>query len=495
MPNESTEPGRLNIEKRLKFLAKDTLLYGAASALNSVLSLISFPILTRYFSVEDYGIIDFFSVAGNLLVLFFIFGQDAAVARYFYEYKEMPKRQQVVSQSLIFQITIMLLLLPPLWFFTDVIIAPFHQAPQSAVLVKLILLQTPFQLFINFSQNLMKWTFSRKQFLFISVGSSVFTVSALVTAILWFHPGIVHIFYIYLISQAIFGIAGLYFCRQWFVLPAQCELIRLLFLFAAPYGILGCIGAFMPALERTFIIKYLTEQDLGIYAAGAKIALIIQLPIQAFQTAWGPFALSIYKEKDATETYNWILKIFSLGIFAIALLIALAAKPLLILLASERFAAASAVVFPITLGVSVQAIGWITQIGINFSKKSYLTLYAYALYLVFSIAAIYVLLHAFGLTGVAWGVSAGYIAKSVYASWLAQRAYPIQWAYQPVIGLGLFAVFIGAAGQFLFSIGEELGCVFITMGIVVLVFFGWKKLFTEFERSQIFNFIRKVQIR
>ena len=44
------------------------------------------------------------------------------------------------------------------------------------------------------------------------------------------------------------------------------------------------------------------SNELGIYSASARIALLISLIVFSFQTAWGPFALSIYKKKDSSIT-------------------------------------------------------------------------------------------------------------------------------------------------------------------------------------------------
>src|SRR5690606_24666922 len=119
--------------------------------------------------------------------------------------------------------------------------------------------------------------------------------------------------------------------------------------------------------------------------------------VQAFQMAWGPFSMSLYKQRDAIQTYNVVLKIFTLVICLCSLGAALFAPGLLALLTAGRYAEGAAVVFPLAMAVAAQAIGWVVGIGIGFSKKSYLTLYAYLVYLPVSLGAIYVLGSLFGL--------------------------------------------------------------------------------------------------
>jgi O-antigen/teichoic acid export membrane protein len=104
----------------------------------------------------------------------------------------------------------------------------------------------------------------------------------------------------------------------------------------------------------------LGAEDLGLYAVALKIAMLAGLVVTAFQTAWGPFSLSIHKQNDASLTYNWVLKIFSVGICITVLLITMLSGPLINLLASNRYSGAVVVVFPLLLGLAVQATSWIT---------------------------------------------------------------------------------------------------------------------------------------
>lgn len=79
------ESNKLSLGGRLKFLARDTAIYGLGGALNKAIALITFPLLARHFSVQDYGLIDLLNTTVVLLVTLLVFGQDSAVVRFFYE--------------------------------------------------------------------------------------------------------------------------------------------------------------------------------------------------------------------------------------------------------------------------------------------------------------------------------------------------------------------------------------------------------------------------
>lgn len=485
-------PAGLSVGGRLRFLARDSLVYGGASAFNAAFSLITFPLLARHFSVADYGLVDLFGVAAGFLAIAFVFGQDSAVARFFYEYEDTDRRRQIVSQSLVLQLCVTAAVLPLLWLAAGYLGGILSDFSEAELLMKLVLLQVPFQVLVNFSQNLLKWTFSRTRFIVISMGSVVVRVLLLIVAVFWFDVGVVGVFVIVLVVQAGFGLLGTFLVRHWVTRPVDYGFLRELLPYALPYGVICSIAAFSPAMERSIVSGLLGGNDLGLYAAGAKVAMLIALPIQAFQTAWGPFSLAIHKEADAATTYNWILKGFTLAICSLVLVLTLLANPVIRLLASDRYAGAAVVVFPLAIGLAVQATSWITEIGIGLSKRSYLSLYVYGVFLVVSGLSIYSLAQSMGLVGAALGAMTGYIAKAVHATYLAQRAYRLPWPLKRVVVLIAFTLLVGLFGQAVsMSAGTFAGTLLLSLGLLMLSPMGWLWLFNHDERLRILLFLTR----
>ena len=479
-------PETLTLRQRLRFLAKDSILYGGAASFNKAFALLTFPMLARHFPVEAYGVYDFLNVSVSLLAIILVFGQDSAVARFFYEHPDRESRRAVISQSFFFQTGILALTLILLWLGADRLAGWSGQADVDGGLVRLLLLQIPFLVLINFSQNILKWTFSRAQFLTISLGSTVVSMSALLIGLYWFDVGLVEIFSIFLGTRAAFGLLGLWFCRRWLVWPADWRFLKPMVLFAAPYGIICAVSASIPALERTFIVGFLGERELGLFAAGAKIAMMMSLPIQAFQVAWGPFSLALHKQADAHVTYNHVLRGFSMGILVLAMLLAVVAEPAIRLLASSQYAGASIVVFPLAMAFAFQGLSGIVTVGITLSKKSYLNLFSYFLYLAVTIGGIYLLIGRWGLAGVAWGGMLGRLAMTAAEAWLSQRVYPLSWGFRSLaLGYGVTLAW-GLAGQAIFlQVGMWPGMAFSALGLAVVLPAMVGILFTRAERQRI----------
>ena len=486
-------PQQLSPKGRLLFLARDTAVYGVGEALNRGLALITFPLLARHFSVAEFGIIDLLTTCVVLLVVLLVFGQDSASVRYFYETDDPATRRQVISQSFAFEIAVMLMILPPLWIFAGPI-ADLLGLPTAngALLVRLIILQAPFFVLVNLSQALLKWTFRRWLFLFMAVGTAVCTLAGLAISLLFFELDIVGVFIVYFAVRATFGLLGLWFVREWLAIPADTRQLRQLLPFAVSFGIICVIASAMPVLERWLVGSLVSAEGLGLYAAGAKVAMLLSLAINAIETSWGPFSLAMYREENATRTYNHVLKAVCLLLFSIVLGLAAFSDYIVSLLGSSRYSGAGIVTFPLCFGLAVHAICSVTGVGIVFSKQAHLKLYSYAVLLLVAMVAIPVLASLYGIAGAAWGSAAAFAAKTLVETRLAQRAYPIAWHYRATLILAFLTVGIGIAHQATFGRFELSGVSLIPLvGAAFLVVMGWFVLLDAEERRTVAALIRR----
>jgi O-antigen/teichoic acid export membrane protein len=486
--DSKNDPGRLSVRGRLRFLAKDVVLYGGASAISRSFALITFPLLARHFSVDAYGMMDLFITVAALLTVLLVFGQDSAVARFFYEHREEGVRRQLLTQSLLFQVACMALVLPVIWWASEPIARQIHDSKGADVILKLVLLQVPFLVVINFAENLLKWTFSRAAYLFLSMGAVICRIGVLTAGIAVFDIGIKALFIINLAVSGVFGVIGLVLVRKWITRPEGFGFVKEMLPFAVPLGAIAFIAAFSPVLERAVVSGLFGSKELGLYAAGTKVALLISLPIQAFQMAWGPFSLAIHKEADAAATYNWVLKSLALGLCMFVLFLSASAEVLLRFLATHRFDGAAAVVFPLALGQAFQAIGWIPAIGISVARRTLFNLYAYLLYLGISATAIFLFARSIGVIGIAYGVLLGFAAKAVLEVEFSRRIWPLQWHLRGVttlaaatLCLGLFAQWISTMASSAWASG------FLLIAAPALGLLGWLQLFSASERSRVLN--------
>ena len=431
--NKIFSPEKLFQKERLLFLLNDTFTYGFALAMSRIFSLITFPLLARHFSVSEYGKLDFFLILMSFLNAFVIFGQDSAVARYFYEYKTIQNRKQLISQSLIIQLLFCTICLLFFYFFSEFFVNKFINYEKNKIYLQIIMIQIPLLLLINFSQNLLKWTFKRSKFMIMSLGFACIQAISIIIGIYFFELNLKLVLLIYLFSHFIFSIIGIMFIKHWLTFNFNKNFLKKLIPFGVPFGIICVLDSFIPVLERNIILIYLGPENLGLFSAGAKVASIIAILIGSFQMAWEPFSTSLHREKNAYITYNYVFKTFCFFICLFFLFIELVSEYLLIFLASKKYVVASSLILPIAAVIGVKGISGITEIGINLSKKSYFYLYSHVIFIIVAITSMYFLIPKLELMGVVISLLIAEIVRSILSSLIAQKIYYLDWEYKPVI--------------------------------------------------------------
>lgn len=426
--------------QRLLFLFKDSMLYGGAWAFSRVLALFTIPILTRLFSTEAYGALDAIATLGALFIAFITMGQDSAIARFYYETEDPAERREIISQSLLIQGIFCAAVGIALWLTADWVVQKMIVVPDHADTFRVLVMSYPFVILFQFCQHLSKWTFGRRQFILLSVGSGLVVAILTLILVLGFGLGIVGVFYAQLLGMGLFAVIGLFLYKDYWVWPNRFRYGRKLLSFGWPYMLVAIMGMMIPALDRIFITHFLDMEAMGYYAAGFKMAVLIVLPITAFQTAWGPFMLALYKEANALETYNQVLVYYTAAISFLGFCLVAVAEPLTMVLTSSRYLAGSVVILPIAFSLIVESIAWIMGIGIDLSKKTYGSTLSYGAGMIVSALFIAVLIAPYGIWGVAYGVLLGRIAQALSYILFAYRVYPLRFAWRKPLALFLMTL-------------------------------------------------------
>ena len=481
-----------SIKSRLAFLLRDSAFYGGLSAFASMASVFLVPLYTRMFTKAEFGSYDILSVVGMVVVPFLIMGQDSAIARHFYETEDQAERRALVSQSVVFQIALSLATSCVLFFSADLLVSHLFGQPSFAHYFRVIALSLPFVVLCRITRNLLKWTFQRQRFLVMTLVSVIVQFACILGYLLLIERSIVGIFVGQLLSYAVFALLGVWYCRDFLTLPRHWHYLGRLLNYGWPFMLIALVGALTPAVDRVFMVNVVSLETLALYALGKKLTSLLNLPLQGFQVAWGPFVFSIYQQADAAATYDRVLGLYTLFMTGVSLGVVLLADPLILVFGSGQYLGSRVVVLPLALAIVVDGISWITGVGINLSKKTYLTTIVYAISMSVTVAAVALLVPPFGMVGAAWGVLLGRVAQTGVKTYLARRVWPLRLSLGRVsLLLGVTAL-LSLAFQALPNLlwAQALGGM---LAGVAFLGFTWFGFLDPAERAQVLAFGRKLR--
>ncbi|MEE2680926.1 MAG: oligosaccharide flippase family protein, partial [Planctomycetota bacterium] len=316
----------------------------------------------------------------------------------------------------------------------------------------------------------------------------------LIAAIYVLDIGVTGVFWINF-GMSIFGcLVGLWYIRDWLVVPSDFKVLKPLLPYALPLGVIMLVTAVLPVVERLFVEDTIGPDALGYYAAGAKVAMLISIPIAAFNTAWGPFSLAIAKEPDAEQTYQAIFRLLVVMVVPLVLVLDIMGSQILNLLAGSGYTAGSVVVFPLACGIAIGFLGSVSSVGLAIRKRMIFRLYAFIFFLVAGFVAIIILGNLFGLQGVAYGTLIGQLVLATSLYLFAKMISGISWNIKPVLAFsgvflaGGFALNITFGPSHIVYAMLHAGAVLVVCPLVGLLLF-----FTPAERRSALAFVRRTR--
>ena len=363
---------------RLRQLGKDSVIYGVGGALAKGVSFFLLPIYTRIFTLAEYGAIEMLTVMTSFLAAILVMGMDSAQSMYFFRYKKQGHAAQARIVSSILQwrlvwgaaMVLLATLLAPL------LNAAFFNGKLGWECFAIAFGGTLFAQIMSQSAEIMRLLYRPWSYIVIIISQSLLAAVFSLTAVLMFDQGILGFFVGMAIASAVVACLGWFCVREYLIfdrLHTDCwpQLVR----FGAPLMPAGLAMYFMNTSDRWFVQHFHGDEALGIFAVGAKFALMMALAVETFRQAWWPIAMDAMHSEDGPETFRLISR-FYMGLGVAAVIILTLLSPFLVrLLTAPAFHSA----WPIVGILAWQALFYgfflISSAGIWKAEKTYLNLY------------------------------------------------------------------------------------------------------------------------
>lgn len=210
-------------------------------------------------------------------------------------------------------------------------------------------------------------------------------------------------------------------------------------------------------------------QQLGIYGANFKIAVIMLLFIQTFRYAADPFFFSEAKNKDAKITYAKVMHWFVIFGSIIFLSVMLFMDVIQYFLGSS-YREGLYVVPILLMGNLALGIYYNLSFWYKLTNKTIYGAWFSVAGAIISISLNFILVPKFGIIGTAWSVFAAYLVPTLLSFYFSRKYYPIpykSWAiiFYPVL---VVAIYWGLSELELHLIWRILLMIVFTSGVFIL---------------------------
>ncbi len=322
----------------IKRLAKETAVYGLSSIIGRFLNWLLVPMYVRVLAQPaDYGIVTNLYGWVALLLVLLTYGMETGFFRFINKEGENPERVyattlfSITCTSLAFLLGVGLFLHP----ISDWL--GYIQTPEYILMFAVILLldainNIPFA-YLRYQKRPYRFAGIKLLSIFLNIFLNLFFLVAcpwlFIHAsglICWFYQpdyGVGYIFVANVVTSVVTFLVLLPDMKVCFGVRPDFALLKRMLTYSFPILILGLAGILNQSVDKIMFPFLFDDRDyaneqLGIYGACFKIAVVMVMFIQAFRYAYEPFIFSKHKGEDSRKAYSEAMKyfiIFALLIF------------------------------------------------------------------------------------------------------------------------------------------------------------------------------------
>jgi O-antigen/teichoic acid export membrane protein len=381
----------------------------AGFGLAQLLGFVTFPILTRALTKEQYGVMSLVYTTMFLAVAVSKAGLSDGIIRFHKEYSALPEKRTIFSSTvlmrgLIFSLVSVLLYLALIPVLNRYLTTGGNYIICFAVMACYLFIRPLNIIVINFLRANGKTVFLNAVGLIstaVSVGLSLLLLLYFIRELYGYFIGVV-------IAELFASIIFFsWFLRKYKVIPARAsgDLAIQLIKFGLPLLFSECAFLALSYVDRYLIVAYYDEAVLGLYSAGYNLAMYIaNILMFSISYAIVPIYVDIYGGEGREKTEAFLQKCLNylliavipicFGFFAVA-------KDLFITLASEKYASAATFSPIILLGTIIFALNSIFHAGLYLAKRTMTMLSIMLLAVAVKVLMNILLLPAYGVMGAA----------------------------------------------------------------------------------------------
>lgn len=302
----------------LKSLAKDTAIYGLSSIVGRFLNYLLVPIYTAKISAASggYGIVTNVYAYTALIMVILTYGMETTFFRF--ANKEGEDATKVYSNILTMVGCTSLLFIAIILGFIGPISSAMGYAghPEYVWTMALVVAMDAFQCipfsYLRYKKRPVKFAGLKMLFIILNIALNVFFFVI--------YPSIsgepTPVGYVFYINLGCTGFIMLCFYKELTVVrpSINIQLTKRMLSYSWPILVLGIAGILNQTADKILFPYIYTAPDaheqLGIYGAASKIAMIMAMITQAFRYAYEPFVFGKSKDKDNRTTYARAMKFF-----------------------------------------------------------------------------------------------------------------------------------------------------------------------------------------
>ncbi|MEO9275023.1 oligosaccharide flippase family protein [Marinomonas sp. 5E14-1] len=403
---------------------KKILLFSIGPIGIALISLISLPIITWFYTIEDVGKISMLQVVVSFSVLLFCLGLDQAYVREYHEAKSKPKLFKTVFLPGFLSLSTVIIVL---YFIDEMFISywlydeeNYYLTIISSICIILAFCSRFLSLILRMEERALAYSMSQ-------LLPKLFFVLFILLSICF---GLIKDFYNLITANAI-SISIVFLVFIWntraeliesVTIPISKVELTSLLQYGFPLVVGGLASWGLNVMDKLFLRSFSTFSELGVYSVAASVAGVASIVSSVFNVIWAPLVFKWVKEGVDLKRINEVSEHLLAVIYFIVVLSGLFSWVLPYLLPIE-YNSVQYFVTVCLLGPLFYTLSETTSIGISISRRSVFSMLASLGAVIINMIGNYFLVPKYGAEGAAVSTGLSFWCFYVLRTELACKAW------------------------------------------------------------------------
>ena len=404
------------------------MIYGFGVVLAKGIGFFLLPVFTRIYSPAEYGTIEMLGVITSFVSALLVMGLDSAQSFYFFEQKARGRAEQarLISAILQWRLTWGMAIVIVATLATPLLEALFFNAHLGWGSFAAAFVGALFTQVMSQSVEVFRLLYRPWPYVLVTLAHSAGAGALVLILVLGFDQGIFGYFAGSMLASACVAGVGWWLARDYLDFTRlQRDWWPRLLRFGVPLVPAGLAMFVMNTCDRWFVQHYQGDEALGLYAVGAKFALVVALAIETFRKAWWPIAMDAMYSDDGPETYRTLARMFmGVGVAAVVYL-SFVSPWLVVWLTAPAFHSAWPIVGVLAWQSLLYGFYLIASAGIWKVEKTSYSMYLMAAAATLNLALNWLLTPSYGGMGAALATVTSYLVWIAATLVLSEKLWPV----------------------------------------------------------------------
>jgi O-antigen/teichoic acid export membrane protein len=350
---------------------KDGATYALSTVLARSIGLLLLPILTRYISPADYGMIELAAATFALLNLVLPLEVVQGMARLQADEQDDRAKSAYASTAFWFTGGVFAVLTLIAWTATEPLAAAVFGAPGGEKVLRVAVCAMTLNALLYVVQNQLRWNLQSRAFAITNLALVVVTSATSIALIVGLGAGVTGYFLATVVGNAVALALALLMLSTKTPIVIELDRARLgrMLSFSAPLVFSG-VAVYLTTYADRWLVRYwLGLEGLGLYGVAFRVASVVGIAVSSLQMAVTPLIYRGYRNPETPALMRELLSyVLMVTLPAVCLLSALS-EPLIRVLTGSRFQGAAPAVGWLSLGLVLGSL-YVFAPGMGLAKQT-----------------------------------------------------------------------------------------------------------------------------